>query len=253
MLCNSMCATRCYFAGFLLGRVLKESKRCRSLCIKFGQSSVQLLVEVNLQVVLNLLGRSSNPLVLTGEVINEDYVVRVTREKAPGIYLYLLFAKLQLAVYLNDFAEALVTLGRLKGLDRKKILPFMIVVLHFFEGLTYAATGQRKFAMAHVAKLKVFAKHGPCNFLNKLLLIEAEIASQDGRNADASAHFDLAIDLSQKEGLVQDQALACERAAYALERQDRLQESNTYFIEACRLYTKWGAQANLDRLSHIHS
>ncbi len=253
MLCNTIYVNRCYFAGYPLSRVVKETKRCKALCSKFGQLSTQSWVELYLQQLLNLMGQSNDPLVLTGEVINEEEVMRVAKDSNPLDYLYLHFSKLQLAVYMNDIPSARSIIHQVRKLDKKKFLPYMIGLLHFYEGLANAMSStpkDRAYARKCLAKLTVFAKHAPCNYQNKVYLIEAELAAhQAGKFDSALRSFKLSIDLAQREGFIQDQALACERAAHALERAQRRQEANQFMARAQDLYAEWGAQAMVDRLT----
>lgn len=206
-------------------------------------------MDINIQYYLNLMGRSTNALVLTGEACNEEEALKT---KNPVTFIFAHFVKLQLAVYMNDIPAAKAVSERIEKMDEKKLLPFMGVTLHFFQGLTHAIsntrTGNRK-AKRHLAKVKVAAKHAPFNFLHKAYLIEAELASQAGKFDDAMASFVFAIQLARQEGMIHDQALANERAAYASMKRGCPREAQAYISNAQSLYSQWGAQAKVDQLA----
>jgi hypothetical protein len=229
-------------------------QQCRALCIKYRQHSVQSTIELRLQLVLNLTGQTSDPLELKGEFANEEVAFQAALDKNPVNYVWMHVHKLQLAVYMNNLAAADIMLERLQRLDRKKLLPFTIVLLLFFEGLASAMSSSpkhRKRTKKTLRKLKYFARHSPSNYLNKVYFLEAEMASAAANHEQAMTNFNLSITLSQGEGLVQDQALACERAAYALVKCQRLPEANEYMQRAQALYMEWGAQAKVEQLAAL--
>jgi hypothetical protein len=256
MLCNANYSSMSYFAGVPLPRVLKEARRCLTLCVKYGQHSVQAAVEVTVQFALNLMGQSNDPLILTGDACDEEEVLRESAVKNPVNYIYIYFVKLQLAVYMNDAYAAKIALENLRTLDETKTLPFMVALLNFFEGLAHAMSSTREdilFARKFLTKLKVFAKHAPCNYLSKVNMIEAELAARAGKFDEAMAKFALAIQQARQEGLVNDHALACERAAYVAQSRRRPLEAEEYLTIARTIYLEWGALAKATQLTEAIS
>lgn len=227
-------------------------RRCRALCVKFRQTSVQSSCDLRHQLVLNLMGESNDPVVLTGEITNEEQALQEAKERSPTTYAWWHFVKLQLAVYMNDLCLARLILDRLRSVDKNTLLPFAIAIFVFFEGLAAAMSKTRKDtkrAKRALSQLRFFAKHAPFNYLNKVYLIEAELSLGAGKHEEALAYYNLSIDLAKQEGLIHDQALACERAGYAHRSSCGLAKATLFLRRARSLYGEWGAHVKVAQLA----
>jgi tetratricopeptide (TPR) repeat protein len=254
MICAGVYSDLSYFAGVPLSTIMEELKGFRALCLQYGQQLVLMWVEQNMQLCLNFMGQSVDPLVLTGEVMDEAEVVRIMETRSPINLVGLLMVKLTLAIYMNNIPVAIEVWRRLESLHHKKsVLRFYYALQLFFEGfiaaiLSTSSKASRRRAKNRLARLKVFAKHSPNNYLHKVHLIEAELASSAGRHDDAMKKFISAIELAKNERFVNEQALACERAFYALRRWGRPDDAVPYLNQALSLYEEWGAQVKVDQL-----
>jgi hypothetical protein len=79
-----------------------------------------------------------------------------------------------------------------------------------------------KFAKSAVKVFKVWATHSPHNCLDRLFLLEAELASVCGQNAKAYEKYTCAMAMTAHSGFLMMDALANERAARHLLAIDRL-------------------------------
>jgi hypothetical protein len=81
------------------------------------------------------------------------------------------------------------------------------------------------------------ASQAPINFAHKAMLIEGEVEARNGNFTTSLCKFQQSIQYALEHGFIQDQALACERAACMLEACDQTQEALEYRDEALRLYS----------------
>lgn len=76
---------------------------------------------------------------------------------------------------------------------------------------------------------------------NKVLLIDAEIASNEGRNHDASSLYAGAILASRSSRFVHEQSLACELAGFHYKKIGDLRRAGAFFEQARIGYSEWGS------------
>ena len=86
-----------------------------------------------------------------------------------------------------------------------------------------------------------WARRCPENFMNKVFLMEAELASVQKKDALAYEKFICASSLAQTNGRVQDAALSCELLARHLHSRGQTSKAQKYFERACEFYSEWGA------------
>jgi predicted ATPase/signal transduction histidine kinase len=110
---------------------------------------------------------------------------------------------------------------------------------------------EHRLARNHKA-LRAWARVSPFNVRHKLLLVEAERASVDGRRAAAEAGYAEAAEAAIATGAIHDAALARERFAYHLLREGRREAAAEQLWLALRHYRRWGAHAKVEQLQQAH-
>jgi predicted ATPase/signal transduction histidine kinase/ActR/RegA family two-component response regulator len=105
---------------------------------------------------------------------------------------------------------------------------------------------------ANQAALARWAEHAPENFRHKHALVEAERARARGDAETALAHYDAAIAGAREHGYVNDEALACERAAGFCTARGHQRSARMYLEDAHHAYRRWGAQAKVAWLEARH-
>ena len=90
-------------------------------------------------------------------------------------------------------------------------------------------------------QLQLWADSCPDNFLHKSLLISAEIARLEGEDWRAAEFYDRAIEEAGRNGYLQEEALARERAGLFWLSQNRRKIASVYLSEAHHGYQLWGA------------
>ena len=129
--------------------------------------------------------------------------------------------------YLYDSLARLQHYSRATHLDRRWIL---------------------KTVNANQKKMKCWAKHAPDNHWHKFMLVEAEIHNIRKKRIKAMEYYDRAIAAAKKQGYVNEEAVANERAAQFYLDWGRTKIAQNYLREAHYCYSQWGAIAKVKDL-----
>merc|ERR1711862_1057587 len=96
----------------------------------------------------------------------------------------------------------------------------------------------------NLKKLKFMSQNAPENYLNKIHLIEAEVAIIVNNNDhEGMHHYQKAISLSKQYNFNQEEALACERAGMYLWDSGKVESASKLLYQAFKCYGIWGAKA----------
>ena len=132
----------------------------------------------------------------------------------------------------------------------------------FYGALAHAAAhdlaseGQRRQhfeALAdHKKQIDIWAELNPVTFENSAALLGAEIARIEGRALEAQELYEKAARSAHVSGLVQNEAIANERAGifYAARGFERI--ANAYLRDARNCYLHWGADGKVRQLDQLH-
>jgi histidine kinase len=260
MLSASSYASVALNASVPLAHLLRDLKSFLSLMKLHKQTNMILFLVPNMQFTCNMMGHSKDPLVLTGEAMDEDRAMHeavTTQNYIPVALIH--YMKLQLSSYFQNYemaesaAEQLATCKK----GTASFPCFIAAAWHLHEGISAVALSSRKsrqrigLAKRNVNKLKALAKHNPANFMNKVCLLEAEIAAVDPKSDKALTKFEEAISYARKEGMWNETGLACERAAIFLKRQGKEREAMPFLEQALSAYEHWGACAKVAAINKI--
>lgn len=105
---------------------------------------------------------------------------------------------------------------------------------------------------AHHARLSTWAAHCPRNFLHKQKLVEAELERLTGAPWRAMKLYGEVIEAAQKEGFVQDAALANELAGRFFLAHGESRIAGVYLRAAVECYRTWGATAKVHALEEAY-
>lgn len=100
------------------------------------------------------------------------------------------------------------------------------------------------------AKLETWSENCPENFLNKYVLVQAEIARVKGLKIEAIELYDQAIKLAKTNGFIPEVALANELAARFYVNWGKENFAIHYMQEAYYSYMRWGAKAKIKDLEN---
>jgi predicted ATPase/signal transduction histidine kinase len=218
-------------------------------------------VRVLVQWSRALRGRTAAPLSLADASFDEDaYRERVAAH--PLFASVLAVARLELAVILGTPRQAIAaaevaarTVHQVPG----TIWPVRFAFLDAFARLAALDRGAADAgpvldaARRAQSELGRLAGHCAQNFLGSALLLEAEIARVEGRQADALDAYERAIEHAAGHGLRAEQALTHERCGRLLAATGRPALARLHLAQARAGYASWGATAKVDALQREHA
>ena len=216
-------------------------------------------IAIILQLCDNLSGRAENPLVLKGQHFDIDTKLELHRQIGDrnligtdldlSLWIRYLFRDYEGALSLSrEQSKEQLTTGGLYRLARQNLYHALV---HLANVPTHVGRQRRRLlkqAAGCEARLKAWARQNPENFRNKYCLIVAERLRVNGREFDAHAWFDEAIQLASDQGFIHEQALASELCGVMHTSAERTTLGLPYLIQAWDLYKRWGAQAKVDDL-----
>ncbi|MGD6895877.1 AAA family ATPase [Bacillus infantis] len=157
----------------------------------------------------------------------------------------------------TEYADELIQ--KLAPLISKRLTLVIVPEYHFYHGLWlvrfYEHEKQKKKKALHLAKLKDsiskmkrWAALSPSNFRHKYLLLKAEYRRIAKRDSNLFNIYDESIQEAEKNGFLQDAALANECAGRYFSAQGYSRMASSFFSEAFKCYRLWGAEAKADDL-----
>ena len=106
----------------------------------------------------------------------------------------------------------------------------------------------RRRAYNAVKTVRGWAKKQNPNIEHSLHLLEAELASFEGKKKKAISHYRDAIAKAEKNGFLQDQALSNELASLYFDSIGDATQRSVHWENAFRFYSEWGATAKVEQL-----
>lgn len=221
---------------------------------EYGHTSTLVIVVPWLQLAQNLMGKSRNPLKLTGAAMDEDALLLEFEKTGDdhGI-VNLKYARLALCYLLGDFQTAdmeRVALPKANDMDSTHL---MKIFSTFFSGLNCLALARKtrswhyqRQARRFVNDIRKYVKGGSVNGVPMLTLLTAEQCALGRKGAkDAKAAYDRAIVMAGRCGFRLMKGIACERAGVHLLSCNNEEGAATYLRSAYAEYLEYGATEKL--------
>lgn len=104
-----------------------------------------------------------------------------------------------------------------------------------------------------VETMRPWVKSSSWNFLNKLLLLEAECCFCKDHEGKAIELYRASAMAAKKSKFIHEEGLAYEKAATFLLNRGQKGDALDHFIKSKKCYEKWGAQALVDRIEKVIS
>ena len=210
------------------------------------------------QAVLNLRDlEKTNPAIIEGELF--DYKMCFDENgKAYDIIRCVVICTFTACVFNDyDLALKLATIGR--PLISHISSFFMEPVFLFYDGLvslasvkTFEQEGKKskiQHAKGIITRLRKMSEDAPENYLNKVHLLEAELAVINNDTSKAVSNFESAIKLSVKHNFPHEEALIRERAAMHYIKIGSMQQATQLLLQSYHCFKKWGAIAKVKDLN----
>ena len=247
-------------AGDSLSEVQSEAEVCLAAAQKANLSYHVDLVTPQLALIRTLRGLTRKFGYFDSEQIEE---ASYERHLADNAHLrvhecWYRIRKLQARYFAGDYRGALEASAASQGLMSLHIED---AEYHFYSALSRAASWESGTAderkqldvlLQHVRQLEIWAKHCPANWENRAALVGAEIARIEGREPDAMRLYEKAIHSSRINGLVNNEAIAYERAAAFYRARGFDEIADTYLRSARTRYAAWGAEGKVRQLDRLY-
>jgi predicted ATPase len=253
-----------WHASMPLPQLLEEMQSFLALMKLHKQTNMVQFLLPNMQLVLNMMGHSNDSVGLTGVAMKEDLAMQeAVRTQNYTVIALLHYIRLVLASYFQNYEMVEIASGKLarckQGTDSFPFSNKASWYLH--EGLSSIHIGSTPPRSRHrvgtakrcLKKMKNVARCSPANTLNKVYLLEAEIAAGHGKIYEALEKFNDSISSAGKDNMLNEAGLACERAAMLLNRTGREKEAASFLEKAITAYDEWGAHGKGDLIRKLLS
>jgi predicted ATPase len=241
--------------GFHSGRSLEALEADCRMYVKQGEELKReqqiCLIALLWQAILNLMGRSVNPTVLTGEAMDQDRCLELAaRADNPHLVGWVQALRAVLYSCFGEY-EAGSELGVAKGTKLEKILPSHLLVPSdpFYRGVCLFEMARRtkkqkykKRARTALDTIKAWVSKGNPNLKHCERFLEAELAALTDNSEKAKQHYAKAVVLAARGGFIHHAAMANERyGEFLLNALDLPHDAAYRFDEAIKFYSVWGS------------
>ena len=247
-----------YMGKNLLALLLEVKELLRFSQKTRNQHATDPITAVQL-VALNLTSQTESRLIFQNETLNDSSFEEdlIRRKGNPALTHYNVMKAF--VFFLNgEFREALKCIMLAK--DRLSFVSgsFSTAVHNFYHSLILLALypespkkNQKEYwsqLQENQEQMKVWAENCPENFLNKYLLVAAEMARVSNKIWEASDLYDQSIETARENQFIHEEALASELAAKFYLSNSRGKLAGVYLLEARNMYRKWGAIRKIHEL-----
>lgn len=252
---SSLCRDS-FWCGRELTALEKETRDYYQGLLQLNQHTAATYCYIYWQLLLNLLGKTENPMILSGEALQEAaFLERL--HGANDLYGLFLFhsSKLLLGYWFREMAaareQALACRRYFQGIGGPTAIP----AFYFYDALSLLATSTgtseelQLVERSQVPLQRDWAHYAPMNYQHKADLVAAEKSRVLGDKANAIDLYDRAIAGAKENQFIQEEALANELAARFYLDWEKEKIATTYMQNAYLGYERWGAQAKTQHLA----
>lgn len=225
-------------------KIIEKIKKCSSLNYE----------RIFAQLVLNMQGKSKNPVFLTGEMCDEKEMLSIVSDMGDMVGIFFFFlSKTILYYHFREYSLAALSAKKAEENLAGVAGMFDIAVLYYFDSLSRLAlyhlvsNEEKEKHLIKVSqnqeKLKYWSKYAPMNFLHKFYLVEAERLRVTYKTYEAIEYYDKAISMAKEHEYLNDEALANELAGQFWLDKNNYRYAKLHLREAYLGYKYWGAEA----------
>ncbi|GIN72072.1 serine/threonine protein kinase [Bacillus sp. J14TS2] len=170
--------------------------------------------------------------------------------------------RLQMSYLLDDQPAAERLMDKLNKLVDRSLTLVIAPEYYFYEALWLARmypTSNRRKRLQIKRRIKTiiglfhrWKTYAPENYEHKYLLIKARELQLKGKVSQAGHYFEQAVNLAQKNGFNQDEAIACECAENHYWECSYQRFSKLYLSAAIKAFEKWGAPRKAGKLRETY-
>ncbi|MEE9398001.1 MAG: ATP-binding protein [Methylococcales bacterium] len=254
--CAQVYSCNLYLIGYDLVTVEQESAAFAQVFTRLKQSNILILQRIYWQAALNLLGQSSDPCLLVGQVFDEKIRLPQLKQSNNSLSLFMTYYnKLLLSYLFQDYRQARTNAEQAAKYAHGNPGALGVVIFNLYDSLSLLAVcpdtpeteqnGILERVAANQERMKYWADHAPMNYLHKFYLVEAERARVLGQDAAAGEYYDQAIELAKEHEYINEEALAYELAGKFYLAKGRTRLAGFYLRDAHYAYRRWGAIAKV--------
>ena len=241
-----------FIAGVEFSEMEKDFDAYVPVLFRLKQDRSAIGCQLFRQAVLNLMGFSDDPCIISGNVYREEEKIPYHEQGKDFTILFTLyFLKMFLCYLFGRNAEAMknsktaeICMGTLNIQANSGSYYFYDSLVHL-ANIDQLSDKERRQALEKVdgnqRKLQKWAHNTPMNYKHKHLLVEAELSRFKGEISDAMEYYDQAIKLAGKNKYLQEEAIANELAGRFYLSQEKEKIASVYLTDARYLYQRWGA------------
>jgi PAS domain S-box-containing protein len=245
--------------GDHLDGVWRESERGLDFVRKARfRDAIDIIVSQQ-RFIENMRGRSASFSTFSDALFDETaFEAQLTEERMATMVCWYWIFKLQARFLSSDYDAAIAAAGKAKALLWSSDAHIQLLDYHYYSALSIAAAYEigaldrqyewRELLTAHREQLREWADNYPPTFGDKYALVSAEIARLDGRDADAMALYEQAIQSAREHGFVQNEAIAHEVAARFYLARGSLTAARAHLEDARGCFARWGAVGKVQQL-----
>ena len=224
---------------------------------KVGDPWMMRIVLSIRQMVRNLRGLTTGPDSFSDRELNEEeFLARTDRGTAmdwwPFCQAFTLYhyGRFEAALEQIEKSEATIRFSLGQAITREHTFLYSLILTALLgeRPNDRRAAGFREILGRNQKQLKLWARHGPGNCLDRYLLVRAEMARIDGHPRRALDLYDQAMEIAHKNGFIQNEALAGELIARLYLKQGKVRIARNYMTEARHAYGRWGARAKVEQI-----
>ena len=223
---------------------------------ELGRIKQSTYFNVTWQLCLNLMGKAEDPLVLTGEAMDEEDYTKRASGKSIHLRPFILCHRILLYGYFGAYEQGAELALRVGDLAKEIPGSAQVVMCACMNGLSLChmarQTGQRKYtngAKRFIKRIKTWLAHGNPNLQHWDCLLNAEWAALKGKQHIAKRNYETAIIVAARSGFMQDSALASERYGEFLLNELKEREDGMYRLDqAIQYFNEWGARGKAQQI-----
>ena len=245
-----------FYAGENIEKLLRDFPNRQKQLETFGKKRSILMGEHWRQFLITLNNPTGDGVTVSGDFAEEESLLNYLKESnSVSGYQFCMFSKMQLAYLARNFEFA----NTLREENFDSIVSVFtgtmyIPIAHFFNALICIEVFRnnkqsKRFVMEakrSLQKLKKWAKKSPDNFLNKALLIEAELEAL--KDINSISRYQLSIDKALNINNYLDAGIASELMGRNLIRSGFKSLGTVKIQEAVEIFDDWGAGNKSARL-----
>jgi predicted ATPase/DNA-binding CsgD family transcriptional regulator/GAF domain-containing protein len=251
-----------FLLGLPLEELAKEIHKKFEIAGRLKHESLAANVEIYDKLLSALMKQKTVSLVSSAKEFQKRSFSRLRQNDQSSQATYYLY-KMQLSYMAGNYRDAL-SAAKSGEAFTKAIFSFMTSAeYNFYYSLTittlYSEMSLRdkkyywKKLKKNQSQMKRWSEACKENFLHKYLLVDAEIARLQNKKEKAMLLYDQAIRSAQKNGYLQNEALANELAARFYLSNGLEKIARAYMLDACQGYRNWGALAKVEELKQRYS